>query len=366
MSPSLEDAIRGTLLGTAAGDLIGLPFENLSRRQVEKLLCRPLEPSLLGGRGLVSDDTEHTLMVAEALVRAQGDLQRFPRELAADFRRWLATLPPAVGGATARGILKSCIGFSPARSGVFSAGNGAAMRVALLGVVYAQQPVALRQAVTAATLLTHTDPKALAGALAVAVAASTASSLGAAPATLRWAEFHRYFQEIALPQEATLLATGFSLIQTGLTRSWSVAEFADQSGCPRGVSGYVLETVPVALYAWLRHGNDYREAVSAVVACGGDTDTVGAITGALLGAGLGPAGIPPAWLTRHWEFLGVFSRLGRLADALLPLAQGQPPGPWPGRWLSLARMPGQLLRNLVMLGVIFYVLLRRTLGRLLP
>jgi len=58
----LAEALEGCLLGTAAGDMLGLPFENLSRAHVARLLREPLEQSLFLGRGLVSDDTD----VAEA------------------------------------------------------------------------------------------------------------------------------------------------------------------------------------------------------------------------------------------------------------------------------------------------------------
>ena len=71
--------------------------------------------------------------------------------------------------------------------------------------------------------------------------------------------------------------------------------FAEVLDLERGVNGYVMETVPVALYAWLRYPDDYRAAIGAAVRCGGDTDTVAAITGALVGARVGAEGIPPEW-----------------------------------------------------------------------
>ena len=51
----------------------------------------------------------------------------------------------------------------------------------------------------------------------------------------------------------------------------------------KGITGYIYHTVPVAVYAWLRHYGDFRATVEAVLECGGDTDTVGAIAGAWLG-----------------------------------------------------------------------------------
>jgi hypothetical protein len=55
---------------------------------------------------------------------------------------------------------------------------------------------------------------------------------------------------------------------------------------------------PVAIFAWLHHANDFRSALTAALDCGGDTDTVGAIVGALMGARTGRNAIPQEWLER--------------------------------------------------------------------
>ena len=77
-----------------------------------------------------------------------------------------------------------------------------------------------------------------------------------------------------------------------LTSKLSVEDFAASLGLGRGVSGYAYHTVPVALYAWLRHPSDFRAALESALNCGGDTDSVGAIVGALCGARQGAADIP--------------------------------------------------------------------------
>ena len=71
--------------------------------------------------------------------------------------------------ATARACLKLWLGFPPKRSGVYSAGNGPAMRSALLGAYFYDDRAHIERFVTASTTLTHTDPRALTGALAVGV-----------------------------------------------------------------------------------------------------------------------------------------------------------------------------------------------------
>jgi ADP-ribosyl-[dinitrogen reductase] hydrolase len=155
-SPSV-DSIRGVLLGTAVGDTIGLPYEGLSARRVGRWAPKRLCHGFLLRRGMVSDDTEHTALVAIALAstRSPGDFQS---ALARGLRRWLLTGPGGVGLATLRALLKLNLGFSPERSGVDSAGNGPAMRAALLGlcVDLSDLPAYAR----ANTRLTHTDPRA--------------------------------------------------------------------------------------------------------------------------------------------------------------------------------------------------------------
>ena len=59
--------LRGLLVGTAVGDALGLPAEGLSRQRVHRLYRGRWRHRLLFGRGMISDDTEHTLFVAQSL-----------------------------------------------------------------------------------------------------------------------------------------------------------------------------------------------------------------------------------------------------------------------------------------------------------
>jgi ADP-ribosylglycohydrolase len=169
----IPSAIQGCLLGTAIGDALGLPYEGLSKRRAAKLLGPPDRYRFCFGRGMVSDDTEHTCMVAQSLIAAGHDVDAFARQLAWRLRLWLLGNPAGIGLGTLRAILKLWIGFPPARSGVFSAGNGPAMRAAILGAAL-DDVESIKRYVRAATRITHTDPKAEFAALAVALAARAA------------------------------------------------------------------------------------------------------------------------------------------------------------------------------------------------
>ena len=144
------------------GDAIGLPTEGLSPARRKRLFGELTDHRLFRGRGMVSDDTAHAIMTAQALVASGGDPERFGRELAGRLRLWFLSLPPGMGLATVRACLKLLIGFPHTQSGVFSAGNGPAMRAPIIGVFCADDASdhRLRALIRVSTRITHTDPKA--------------------------------------------------------------------------------------------------------------------------------------------------------------------------------------------------------------
>jgi len=130
--PSLHEALQGVLLGTAVGDALGLPAENMSPERIRRRWKGEWRMRLAFGRGMISDDTEHTLMVAQALLAHPNDAAAFQRSLAWKFRWWFAGLPGGVGLATAKACLKLWAGFPANKAAVASAGSGPAMRSAII------------------------------------------------------------------------------------------------------------------------------------------------------------------------------------------------------------------------------------------
>ena len=345
-----EAAIRGCLLGGAVGDALGLPCEGLSKRRQQRLFPDLDGHHFLFGGGMVSDDTEHTCLVAQALIVSAGDGTAFQRRLARELRFWLLGLPAGIGRATLAATIRLWLGFGPERSGVFSAGNGPAMRSAILGVCYGDDGERLRALVRAATRLTHTDAKAEQGAFAVALAAHTAVRFGGT------ADPHAYLQSLA----GALGEAGrdfLDLVEAAVESAGAgetTEAFAASLGLEQGVGGYVFHTVPVALHAWLRHPDDYRAAVLAVIRCGGDTDTTAAIVGGIVGAG--GAGIPSEWLEglREWpRSVAWMERLGRRLAGVVE--RGRPLSALPLPAVPLA------LRNLLFLIVVLLHGFRRLL-----
>jgi ADP-ribosylglycohydrolase len=345
-----ERSLIGCLTGMAVGDALGLPHEGLSPRRARRLFPDIDRYHFLFGRGMFSDDTEHACMTAQALLGSGGDPVRFTRLLAGRLRWWLIGCPPAIGLATLKACLKLWLGFSPRNSGVRSAGNGACMRAPVLGVALGDRPELLREFVRRSTRITHTDPRAEQAALAVAWAAYLSSMGMKRPA------------EVAARLQTELDDANGELAER-IRRATASAEsgqpteaFAAELGLGRGVSGYVLHSVPVVIQAWLRFPDDYTSAVRSVIRCGGDTDTNAAIVGGIVGARVGVEGIPEAWRTGLAEWprnLWWIARLGRELAAGVRDRR-------PRRTVPLNPI-GILARNLVFAGTVFAHVFRRML-----
>lgn len=89
---ALYDRILGCLLGTAVGDALGLPAEGLNATRIRRLWGGRWEHRLLFGHGMLSDDSEHALMIGQALLQHPLDERAFARSLAWKLRWWLAAL----------------------------------------------------------------------------------------------------------------------------------------------------------------------------------------------------------------------------------------------------------------------------------
>jgi ADP-ribosylglycohydrolase len=291
--------IEGCLLGTMAGDALGLPREALSRRRTLRMFPGPVRHCFLFGRGMVSDDTEHTWFVAQSLITAQGDAERFARSLAWKLRIWLLTLPAGIGVATLRATLKLWLGFPPSASGVWSAGNGPAMRSAILGVVLARNVARLKEYVQRATKLTHTDPRAERGALAVALATAYAAKHNRA--TFSAGELLRQLHQLISPEDPEA-ARWLTAVEESVREAWNAEKLLAALGCARGVSGYVYHTVPAALAAWLVDPFNFQGGMERILSLGGDADTTAAIFGGVCGSLVGAEGIPPEWVHGIGEF----------------------------------------------------------------
>ncbi len=353
--PSRLESLHGCLLGGAIGDALGLPFERLSPQKIGKMLPAQgregIEMCLLPGRGLFSDDTEHALFTARALLESRGDKNRFARYLRNEFRNWIYCLPPGIGLATLKAGFKSAI-FLP-ETGVWSAGNGPAMRAAILGAFFNQSTNQLRDFCEVSTRLTHLDPKAKWASFAVALAASESSN--------ERHDSRRYVRELtewsdSSPELLELLAL-VKKAANSASQGQTTKEFCHDLGLEHGVSGYIYHTVPVVLQCWFRHGTDFRAALEEIILCGGDTDTTAAILGGIIGAEIGVSELPLDWQEGLVDFPTSRSYIERVAEEL-EAAHEQGMAVVAPRLLFGA----PLLRNIVFMGILLVHAVRRMLS----
>jgi len=272
------EAAERSLRGVAVGDSLGLPYEGLSSRRGLRLMPFPLRQRLIGGYGFVSDDTVQSAIALASLARRPESPRAFQDEFGHRLRVWFLSIPPGIGFSTVKACLRLCIGVSPSRAGVFSAGNGAAMRAAVIGAALQALPEERIRFVEHGSMVTHTDPRAVEGAQLVALAAALAAQ----------------GRLTALEDEARALVP-----------HWSWHERWPDDG----PTGYVLHTVNAAIRI-VTTSSGFEDAMRKVIEFGGDTDTVGAIVGGILGAAPSSGPVPPEWnRILGWPQTGDFVRI---------------------------------------------------------
>jgi ADP-ribosylglycohydrolase/fructose-1,6-bisphosphatase/inositol monophosphatase family enzyme len=298
LDTQLERA-QGCLLGQVAGDSLGSLVEFKTAREIAALYPLGLHDLADGGvfhtiAGQPTDDSE----MAIALARSVFHHRTFDKDRVLDaYREWMTTRPIDIGETTERGLL----GLHTTES----ESNGSLMRVSPLGIWAAGDPERAAGAAREDSALTHRNPlcieacAAYAAAIAVGVGGDNRDSM------LR-----------AALSEAN--GPALDAIKRG-------AGGARPDNYERR-QGWVLIALQNAFYR-LMHAPSLEDAVVKTVSCGGDTDTNGAVTGALLGAAYGRQAIPERW--------------SRSILACRPIAEAGAPRPrpmpcWPDDALELA------------------------------
>lgn len=289
-SAEVFDAYAGALLGAAVGDALGAPLEGRPG---------PLSPDRLAAVEASSsvlrhtDDTAMTVDVAESLLEAGGlDEDHLARRFASTFSREpyrgygqgaASLLARIAAGADWRIAAREQFG------GDGSFGNGAAMRVTAIALMSPGDPMAAGQLARRSARITHTHPLALDGA---AIQAAATAVLLETPAG------EEIVPERLVGRLHDVVTTGEHHVALERVAGLCRGATADTVVRTLGTGVAAVEAVPTALLAFLRHPSSFEDAVRFAVGLGGDTDTIGAMTGALAGAHLGRGAIPPRWIER--------------------------------------------------------------------
>jgi ADP-ribosylglycohydrolase len=295
----LRDRFRATLLGCAIGDALGFPFEGSPPEALSRVpeLAEDFRPRPKGryAKGQYTDDTQMTLALA-ASIAEEGKVDG--RAVAARFAQlWRDGIILEAGETTSDSIKRIIKGkpWMSAGAEIGKAGNGAAMRASPIGLWHCDDPVKVARDAEIQGVITHKDPRALAGGAAIAAAVALALE-GAEPSAKRFCALVAEAAHTLSPEFATMLGELPKFLKweirsavTAITRMG--LEPGAMPDWP-GISPFVVPSVVMSLYAFLREPNDFRAAMRLALRAGGDVDTTAAMTGAISGAYLGMAGLP--------------------------------------------------------------------------
>ncbi|WP_282350893.1 ADP-ribosylglycohydrolase family protein [Haloferax volcanii] len=296
------DRMRGVLLGLACGDALGRPVEFMSAEEIADEHGR-LDDMVGFGTwnqpaGTITDDTEQALCIARS-VAEHGEFR--PGDVADRFVDWYDSGPFDIGRMTVRSLsrLKHGTAWDEAGQQVWenspegqNAGNGSVMRCAPLAIPYATNWDTLVDVSQQSSQITHADPRCTWGCAVLNL--TIAGFLDGTDAPL--ADALDYVADDA-PDELTEalapIASGGSLesLET---------------------SGDVIHSLQTALHDALT-ATTLEDAIVTPVNRGGDTDTIGAIAGAVAGARFGASHLPERWVSA----IGEANELETLAGQLM-------------------------------------------------
>lgn len=312
------DRAVGALYGVALGDAMGMPGELWSKRQIVQhfdwisdFLPGPDGHFVVDGfvAGQVTDDTQQMTMLAESIDHADGrvDIVTLARDLVAWADRVGASEGHFLGPTSAKVIERLRDGADPLESGVAGTTNGAAMRIAPVGVLCPSTDLdALVAEVAASCRIAHNTNISIAGAAMIAAAVSVGIDAGTSeePATVTARAIEAAIQAAGLGMELGEDAAGASLVQRtrlGVEAARTIEddrEFLQYVYDIVGASTETTESVPAALAIAVRANGDPTRCAILCANLGGDTDTIGAMAGGIVGAIGGFTAIPAVLVAR--------------------------------------------------------------------
>ena len=281
----LKSKFLGALVGTGVGDALGAPFEGRYRVTPEEIEAVAEELEVL----TYTDDTHMMMGMAESLINSKGFDGRdmtytFIRNYELEPFRGYGPGPPRIFRAIRAGAAWDTAARQLYPGGSF--GNGSAMRIAPIGVFYYNDTAMLREVAHKSSEITHAHNLGKEGAALQAYAIALATNLDSQAAFDRsdfLARLRDYVKEAVYQEKLDKIKT--LLAQSDRTRA------AMELG--NGIEAF--NSVPAAIYSYLNHPDSFAQAVVDAVSLGGDTDTIGAMTGAIAGAYLGIEAIPSNW-----------------------------------------------------------------------
>jgi poly(ADP-ribose) glycohydrolase ARH3 len=284
-SYDLRSRYLGSLVGSALGDAIGeMAFRYWSEAELLASLTRT-------DTLVYTDDTAMALGLAQSIIQV-GDLdpQHLGDTFLANYRsepwRGYASGPPTIFALVERHGLSYVEAAGSLFRGQGSFGNGAAMRIAPLGLAFHDTPDLYEKA-SASAMVTHTHPIGVDGAAVQARAVAQAVGLDQREPF----STEQFVQGLVDGARTPEMKAKMEMVHSLVEEDMPPAVAADRLG--RSVA--VHESLPFALYAFLRHPHEFEACLLCAIMHGGDRDTLGAMACAVSGAYLGIEAVPAAW-----------------------------------------------------------------------
>ena len=376
MDPRFSRAY-GALAGLALGDALGMPTQEMSPEQIRSVYGRitglvdgdasqPYAPGMPAGS--VTDDTEQALLVASLLVRGRGTSSGRVALDAGEFAHALLDWEDSMiergsldllGPSTKAALERVRAGEDPLSVGGAGTTNGAAMRVTPIGIaVSTADPEAFADAVWSSCQVTHATRQGFQSAALVAAAVSMGIDWDTPSASditaLLWKAL-TYVDSLPergawTPDPDVVAATRRAMQLVANPASSSLECLVEQVG----TSVASAQAIPMA-FALLARDPSPRALLDAAN-IGGDTDTIGAIAGAILGGALGEQVLPADSLSMieevsHLGLPSVALELLELRDQALVGRQEEPaPASSPTSPAGRVVLMGQILVDLAVRG----------------
>ncbi|MDA7965084.1 ADP-ribosylglycohydrolase family protein [Ruegeria sp.] len=297
------DRACGALTGMAIGDAMGMPSQTLSRAEIQQhygtistfvapFPDHPVSHGLTAAQ--VTDDTEQAMLLATRLIRDGGTLDE--AQWARDLLGWEADvrargLRDLLGPSSKAALDAILAGASTSETGRNGTTNGAAMRIAPMGISARTDPLPdFLDRVELACRMTHNTGEAIAAAAAVAAVVSCGiEGQSFDTAVISALQAAAEGQKRGFPVGERDMAQKISAALAAADTGTAVAEFANKIGT--SVASH--ESVAAAFGVVRLAGCDPWKAAVIAANIGDDTDTIGAIAGAMAGACVGRSGIGP-------------------------------------------------------------------------
>ena len=345
MDPRFSRAY-GALAGLALGDALGMPTQAMSPEQIRAVYghitglvdgdaSQPYAPGMPAGS--VTDDTEQALLIASLLVRGRGTSSGRVALDAGEFAHALLAWEDSMiergsldllGPSTKAALERVRAGEDPLTVGGAGTTNGAAMRVTPIGIAMPTvDPEAFADAVWSSCQVTHATRQGFQSAALVAAAVSFGIDAACSPSldlrSLLWKALS-YVDSLPergawTPDPDVVAATRRAMQLVANPASSSLACLVEQVG----TSVASAQAIPMAFALLARDPSP--QALLDAANIGGDTDTIGAIAGAILGAALGfevfvGRGLAQVELASHLDLPSVALELLELRAAHEPAA----------------------------------------------